>query len=229
MRRVSIIVFVLATMSFATLVGAQDQTGFLVIVHPENPTQSMNYTQVSDMFLTKTTRWDDRTVVTPVDLQSGSPIREAFSNEIHQKSVASVESYLHQQIFSGRAKPPLVVESEAEVVEFVNKNSGAIGYISSDFEPFGVRVVSLLVPPVRTKFVQPRITAAAKRAKAQGTVTLELVVDAKGDVVDVYPISGLGYGLTQAAVNAAEQWKFQPGTLGGQPTESTIRFSVRFN
>lgn len=229
MRRLLMIMIFSATTSIASIGGAQDQQGFLVVVHPDNPTQSLNYSEVSDMFLTKTTRWDDRTVVEPVDLPSGSSVRDSFSTAIHQKSVASVESYLHQQIFSGRAKPPLVVESDSEVAAFVSKNSGAIGYVSSDFDPIGVKVLSLVVPPVRIKFVQPRFTAAAKRAKAKGTVTLELTVDTNGDVVDVYPVSELGYGLTQAAINAAKQWKYQPGTEGGEPTEATIRVSVRFN
>lgn len=229
MRPMAIFMIVLAVVGFADWVCGQDETGFQVIVHPENPTRSMDYLEVSEMFLTKTKRWDDRMVVSPVDLKAGSPVRDSFSREIHQKSVTSVESFLHQQIFSGRAKPPLVVGSDAEVVDFVSKNPGAIGYVSSNFELLGVRVLSLLVSPKRIKFVEPRYTSSAKRAKARGTVVLELLIDANGNVSDAYAIKELGYGLTQAAINAAKGWKYQPATLGGKPTETTIRVSVRFN
>ena len=220
---------VLAAVGFADWADGQDHADFVVIVHLENPTRSLDYLEVSDMFLTKTKRWDDKTVVKPVDLKAGSSIRDSFSKEIHEKSVASVESFLHQQIFSGRAKPPLVVGSDAEVVDFVSKNSGAIGYVSSDYKLVGVRVLSLLVSPKRIKFVEPRYTSAARRAKAKGTVVLELLIDASGNVSDAYAVKELGYGLTQAAINAAKQWKYQPATLAGKPTESTTRVVVRFN
>ncbi len=229
MRPLAMFMIVLAAVGFADWVVGQDRADFLVIVHPENPTRSMDYLEVSDMFLTKTKKWGDKTVVRPVDLKAGSPIRDSFSKEIHQKSVASVESFLHQQIFSGRAKPPLVVASDAEVVDFVSKNPGAIGYVSSNYELVGVRVLLLLVSPQRIKFVEPRYTSSARRAKAHGTVVLELLIDADGNVTDAYALTELGFGLTQAAINAAKQWKYQPATLAGEPTETTIRVSVRFN
>jgi hypothetical protein len=46
-------------------------------------------------------------------------------------------------VFSGRGVPPPELDSEEQVVQFVLKNPGAIGYVSGNTGIEDVRVVSL--------------------------------------------------------------------------------------
>jgi protein TonB len=66
--------------------------------------------------------------------------------------------------------------------------------------------------PTILKDVKPAYTTEAMRAKIQGTVLLEAVVDERGLVSDVRVIRSLDrlYGLDQEAIKAARQWLFRP-------------------
>lgn len=65
---------------------------------------------------------------------------------------------------------------------------------------------------------QPEYPAAAKAARAQGTVTVQIVVDEKGDVVSAVAVSGHPL-LQPAAAEAARRAKFEPTTVCGQPVK----------
>lgn len=82
--------------------------------------------------------------------------------------------------------------------------------------------------PVRVVYVEPQYTEPARRARIQGTVILETIVDRKGNVTQVKVLRPLGLGLTESAVAAVEQWKFNPGTLRGKPIDVIYRVTVRF-
>jgi hypothetical protein len=91
--------------------------------------------------LKKSTRWPGGEPIRPVDLGTESPTRRRFSEEVLSRSVVAVKSYWQQMIFSGRAVPPPELESDEEVMRYVGKYPGAIGYISGATEPAGVKVV----------------------------------------------------------------------------------------
>jgi len=104
---------------------------FKLVVHASNPVQSLSPDQVEKLFLKKTTRWDTGGEVQPVDLADDSSVRATFSEEILGKDVPAVKSYWQRMIFSGRATPPPELSSDAQVLEFVRSNRGAIGYVAS--------------------------------------------------------------------------------------------------
>jgi TonB family protein len=65
---------------------------------------------------------------------------------------------------------------------------------------------------------QPPYPAIAKAARAQGTVTVQIVVDETGRVVSASAVGGHPL-LQQAAVGAARQARFSPTLLSGQPVK----------
>jgi TonB family protein len=44
----------------------------------------------------------------------------------------------------------------------------------------------------------------------------------------VQVVQGLGHGLDEAAVHAAEQIRFKPATRDGQPSDSTAKLHIVF-
>jgi TonB family protein len=83
---------------------------------------------------------------------------------------------------------------------------------------------------VAIREVQPVYTSDAKRAKVQGSVWLEVTVMPDGTVGDVKVVRSLDpiFGLDQAAIEAAKQWRFRPGMRGNQPTESKLTIELTF-
>ena len=65
---------------------------------------------------------------------------------------------------------------------------------------------------------QPAYPPIAKAARAQGTVTVQIVVDESGRVISASAVSGHPL-LQQAAVAAARQARFSPTLLSGQPVK----------
>ena len=108
------------------------QTGaFRVVVNGSNPASSMSRGDVSKAFLGKIDRWGNGFRLTPVDTAASNPARIAFSRRIHKKDVKAIKRYWRKVTFSGLGTPLAELESDAAVLDFVSRNVGAIGYVST--------------------------------------------------------------------------------------------------
>jgi len=74
----------------------------------------------------------------------------------------------------------------------------------------------------------PDYTEEARRAKTQGTCTLWLIVDSSGHPRDIRVVHGLGFGLDAKAVEAVQQWRFDPALKDGKPVSVQISIEVEF-
>src|SRR5882757_6337692 len=140
---------ILGTLAMLALGGATSershaaQSNYRIIVHPGNPSTSVDRKFLAEAFLKKTTRWPDGELIRPVDLPPDSPARHRFTEDALNRSVAAVKSYWQQQIFAGRSVPPAELNGEEEVVKYVSRSPGAVGYVGAGGELTGVRVVGV--------------------------------------------------------------------------------------
>jgi TonB family protein len=74
----------------------------------------------------------------------------------------------------------------------------------------------------------PVYTQEARSLRIQGEVLLEVVLEASGNLHVVRIVRGLGHGLDDNAVKAAEQIHFKPAMRDGQPTDSTVVLHIIF-
>jgi len=74
----------------------------------------------------------------------------------------------------------------------------------------------------------PIYTAEARKLHIEGQVLLQVVFEASGKVRVVRVIQGLGHGLDEAAVRAAEQINFKPALRDGQPADSDAVLHIVF-
>jgi ABC-type phosphate transport system substrate-binding protein len=116
---------------------------YRVIVNPASPMDELDRRFLAEAFLKKSTRWPNDELIRPVDLNPGSAVRRAFSDDVVKKSVSAVKSYWQQMVFSGRGVPPPEMDSEDEVVAFVLKNRGAVGYVSATTNVLGAKILPL--------------------------------------------------------------------------------------
>ncbi len=82
--------------------------------------------------------------------------------------------------------------------------------------------------PVAVQRVDPNYTEVARRARIEGFAIIEAVIDRQGNVTEARVLEPLPFGLDAAALQAVKQWKFQPGTLNGQPVPVYYNLTVRF-
>ena len=103
---------------------------YVIIVHPTNDATTVERSFLEEAFLKKVTQWPNGEAIRPVDLVPSSPVRRRFSEQILNRSVEAVKGYWQQRIFSGRDIPPPELETDDDVVAFVLKHEGGIGYVS---------------------------------------------------------------------------------------------------
>ena len=77
--------------------------------------------------------------------------------------------------------------------------------------------------------VEPRYTQPAIKGRVEGAVILELIIDTEGRVASVKVLRGLPLGLTKNAVDAVEQWQFEPSTYNKRPVSVRYILTVHFN
>ena len=83
--------------------------------------------------------------------------------------------------------------------------------------------------PVEITFKpQPVYTDEARGLKLEGEVLLEVMFGANGSLHVNRVVRGLGHGLDEAAVSAANKMRFKPALRVGQPVDSTAIVHVTF-
>jgi TonB family protein len=84
--------------------------------------------------------------------------------------------------------------------------------------------------PIALNQVKPQYTSEAMRARIQGTVWVECIVQPNGLCSDVHVVRSLdqNFGLDREAVKAAQQWRFKPGMRFGQPVPVLVTIELSF-
>lgn len=97
---------------------------------------------------------------------------------------------------------------------------------------FGGGVYSLgggATKPVAVYAPEPEYSDEARRARLQGTVVVELIVDASGHTRNFKVIQSLGLGLDEQALKTVALWRFKPGTKDGKPVPVLADVYVGFH
>jgi TonB family protein len=83
--------------------------------------------------------------------------------------------------------------------------------------------------PVQITFKpKPDYTDEGRKQKINGEVSLEVLFASDGQIHVIRVVQGLGYGLDEQAVKAAEQIKFKPALHEGQPVDSRAQVHIIF-
>jgi TonB family protein len=75
---------------------------------------------------------------------------------------------------------------------------------------------------------EPEYSEEARKAKWQGAVLLQLVVDENGVPQEIRVVKSLGLGLDQKAIEAVQKWRFKPGLKDGKPVPVSANIEVNF-
>ena len=93
--------------------------------------------------------------------------------------------------------------------------------------PKVVRVGGDVRAPALLQSVNPHYPPIARAAHAEGDVVIDAIIDEHGNVVQAHAISGPAL-LIAAALQAVQQWKYQPTVLNGQPVSIAMHVTVTF-
>jgi TonB family protein len=85
-----------------------------------------------------------------------------------------------------------------------------------------------LVNPIVTYKPEPEYSEDARKAKLQGMVVLEVVVDQNGLPMVRKVLESVGMGLDEQAIKAVSTWRFKAGRLDGKAVPVLIEVKVNF-
>jgi protein TonB len=86
----------------------------------------------------------------------------------------------------------------------------------------------LLEPASVLTRTDPAYPEAARRANIEGTVELEVGIDANGKVTDVEVVRGLPLGLSESAAESVRHWTWRPARTASGPVASRKTVRIRF-
>ena len=94
----------------------------------------------------------------------------------------------------------------------------------------GYRIGSGVTSPIEIRRGVPQYTSDAMRAHIQGAVIVECIVQTNGTCTNIRILRAIepSFGLNEEAIKAAQQWRFRPGTLKGEPVPVLVTLEVGF-
>ena len=141
----------------------------------------------------------------------------------------------HQEKLELRPKMEGVLDLElqpGEVVQNVDVTAFAVASAPKPQEPKRpqrIRVGGLIEAPKLEHMVRPAYPEEARKRGAQGSVLLQAVISMKGEPLSLKVISSPDPALSQAALDAVQQWRYLPTLLNGEPIEVVTTIAVGFH
>jgi len=139
-RTASAIIFGVFVLTSAALLAADNVK---VVGNSATTPDSLSHRDISRIFLKQRVKFPNGQSAEPVDQPNSSPSRLAFLAEVLDMTPAQVESHWQAQVFSGRASPPPTLASDSDVLDFVRRTPGAVGYVSPGAPAGGVKVITI--------------------------------------------------------------------------------------
>jgi TonB family protein len=84
-------------------------------------------------------------------------------------------------------------------------------------------------PPKLVHYVEPAFSSSSKEAFVEGTVKISTVVTVDGKPSDSKVVKGLNAEEDRTAMEAVEQWRFEPGTKDGKAVKVRVNVEVDFH
>lgn len=187
-----------------------------IIANPSVKAETISAREIKSVFMEEGASLRDGTHVEPV-LSKGGPAHTIFLEKFLEISDADLQTYYRALVFTGRGSIPRVLGSDGEVVSYVARTRGAIGYVDSDSAAEGVKTLAVGDgwTPVERKLlirVEAEYPETLKQMNIGGTVRLRLSVSAKGTVQDVQ-LEGGNPILAEAAMTAVRKWVYAPAKM----------------
>jgi ABC-type phosphate transport system substrate-binding protein len=137
MKRIAFLQWTVAAL-VAVVVPAQADEGLAVIGN--SPLKGINTETLRRIYSGRTVEVDG-VAVRPVNQAAASTVRQRFLEAVLQQDDAAYVAYWTVRRYIGKGTPPADLRSPAEVIDYVSRTPGALGYIDSSEVRPGMNVL----------------------------------------------------------------------------------------
>lgn len=128
-------------LSASLTAGADD---LAVIVNPQSGVEQLTKAEVVNLFLGRQKKLPSGATALTVDLAGPNAEKQQFYTRLVDKQLAEINSYWARLYFSGQGSPPRQAEAVEEVLDIIENNKGAIGYVERAKVDPRVKIVYIL-------------------------------------------------------------------------------------
>ena len=168
----------------------------------------------------------------PESMQSAQTAWSQLQSELDAQSGRWMKQYDQTRVLATQAKATAdKAKDEAQIararVDSAELERKKVAAERSRIRASAVRVSGPVKPPHKIRDVAPLYPAIARSARIDGTVQLEATVGPDGKVVDTRVLQSVPM-LDQAAIDAVQQWQYEPATQNGKPVPVVMKVNVKF-
>jgi TonB family protein len=186
-----------------------------VIANSSVTADTISTGELKRVFLEEKNSLADGTHVEPV-LEKNGPVHKAFLQEYLGTTDDDLQNYYRVLVFTGRGSMPKELGSDAEVVAYVAKTKGAIGYVSTGASVEGVRTLTIVDAPGNAERkpitrIEPDYPEDLRKRSIGGLVRLKVTISTNGSVEHIELLGGNPI-LAASAIAAVKKWKYAPAS-----------------
>jgi TonB family protein len=221
-RRLLLVVAFLVSLG----VGSAAAGNIKVIANSNVKAAAVSVGELKSIFLEERRSFSDGTHVEPV-LEKGGPAHETFLVEYLGQSNEELQNYYRSLVFTGRGSMPKALGSDPEVVAYIARTKGAVGYVSAETNTEGVKTLSIMraekgAERTLIAHVEPDYPETLQQRGLGWTVRLQVTISAKGNVESVSLLGGNPV-LAERVTEAVQQWKYAAAR-----SSTTMEISIPF-
>jgi TonB family protein len=197
-----------------------------VIANRSVRADSITMAELKQVYLEQTRLLGGGSHVEPVLERSGSG-HATFLRDFLDVNDDALQGYYRTLVFTGRGSMPRALNSDSEVVAYVIRTRGAIGYVDASADVQGVKILPVMSEGRQSQRkllvrVEPEYPETLKRLLIGGTVRLSVTVSANGAVENAQELGGNPI-LVASALTAVRQWIYAVG-----PSRTRLLITIPF-
>lgn len=103
----------------------------LILIGNTTGYTSMSWKMVGSIFRGESTFWKNGAPVTIVLPGNTLSYSVDVANYVYGSSVPGMQKFWLSLVFQGRSKPPIFLNTEQEIIDFISRNPGSVGFVSA--------------------------------------------------------------------------------------------------
>jgi hypothetical protein len=113
----------------------------VLVANPQSGIERLTQDEVINIYLGRYRRLASGMVAEPFDHPIDSELRSRFYRRLVNKNLAEINAYWARLVFSGKTRPPQVVENVENALRYVATQPGALAYIERAQADTRVKIV----------------------------------------------------------------------------------------
>lgn len=105
------------------------QAELVVVANPTSGIERLTHEEVVNIYLGRYRLLPSGSSADPIDLAPDSPLRERFYRHLVNKNLAEINAYWARLVFSGKTRPPRIIDDSDAALRHVAAHPAALAYV----------------------------------------------------------------------------------------------------